>query len=110
MDRARAGSPVRWRGPDSIVTEDNIRGAPDLVVEVLSRGNESYDRETKMREYERAGVRELWQLDPEEKTAEILNLGPDGRYLPAAQLAGKAAIVSKTLAGLSLTLDEVFAD
>lgn len=94
----------------SIVTEENIQGAPDLVVEVLSRGNETYDRETKMRAYERAGVRELWHLDPEEKTAEILNLGPDGRYPPAAQLAGRAAIVSKMLTGLFLTLDEVFAD
>ena len=36
----------------SIVTEENIQGAPDLVVEVLSRGNETYDRETKMRAYE----------------------------------------------------------
>ena len=55
-------------------------------------------------------MRELWHLDPEEKTAEILNLGPDGRYPPAAQLAGRAAIVSKMLTGLFLTLDEVFAD
>jgi len=94
----------------SIVTEDNIQGAPDLVVEVLSRGNETYDRETKMRAYERAGVPELWHLDPEEKTAKILNLGPDGRYLLAARLAGREAIVSKMLPGLLLTLDEVFAD
>jgi Uma2 family endonuclease len=94
----------------SIVTEDNIQGAPDLVVEVLSRGNETYDRETKMRAYERAGVPELWYLDPEERTAEVLNLGPDGRYLLVAQLAGRDAIVSKMLTGLFFTLDEVFAD
>jgi Uma2 family endonuclease len=94
----------------SIVTEDNLQGGPDLVVEVLSRGNETYDRETKMRVYESAGVPELWHLDPEEKTAEILNFGADGRYAVTATLSGDAPIVSKILPGLSLTLKEVFAD
>lgn len=93
----------------SIVTEDNVVGAPDLVIEILSGGNEAYDRETKMRAYESAGVLELWHLDPEEKTGEVLNLGTDGRYVRAATLSGDAVIDSKTLPGLSLTLEEVFA-
>jgi Uma2 family endonuclease len=79
------------------------------VIEILSPSNKAYDRETKLRAYEKAGVPELWYLDPEEKTAEVLNLGPNHRYLLTAKLSENDAIVSKVLPGLSLTLDEVFA-
>jgi Uma2 family endonuclease len=78
------------------------------VIEVLSPGNRSYDRKTKLVAYEEAGVPELWYFDPEDRTAEILILGPEGRYALAAKLSGSDAIVSKALPDLSLTLDEVF--
>ena len=93
----------------SIVTDANVQGAPDLVIEILSPRNKAYDRETKMRAYEKAGVPEIWYFDPEEDKAEILNLKADGRYVVTAKLSGDATIVSKTLPGLSLTMREVFA-
>lgn len=93
----------------SIITEANVQGAPDLVIEILSPSNKAYDRKTKLVAYEKAGIPALWYLDPEDKTAEILNRGPDGRYAITAKLSGNDAIVSKVLRGLPLTLDEVFA-
>jgi len=93
----------------SIVTEANVQGAPDLVIEILSPSNKAYDRKTKMRAYAKAGVPEIWYFDPEDDSAEILNLGADGRYVATAKLSGNAAIVSKALPGLSLTVDEIFA-
>jgi len=93
----------------SIITEANVQGAPDLVIEILSPSNKAYDRKTKLVAYEKAGIPELWYFDPEKKTAEILNRGPDGRYAITAKLSGNDAIVSKVLRGLPLTLDEVFA-
>lgn len=93
----------------SIVTTANVQGVPDLVIEILSPGNKAYDRKTKLRAYEKAGVPEVWYFDPEDDSAEILNLGTDGRYVVTAKLSGKAAIVSSALPGLSLTLDQVFA-
>jgi len=92
----------------SIITEANVQGAPDLVIEILSPGNKAYDRETKHRVYEEAGVAEVWYVDPEKRSVEIMNLGSDRRYEVTATLSGNAAIVSKALPGLSLTLDEVF--
>jgi Uma2 family endonuclease len=92
----------------SIVTEANVQGAPDLVIEILSPSNKAYDRKTKLRAYEKAGVPEIWYFDPEDDSAEILNLGGDGLYVVTAKLSGKAPIVSKALPGLSLTLGRVF--
>ena len=92
----------------SIITEANVQGVPDLVIEILSPSRKAYDRKKKLIVYEKARVPELWYLDPEEKTAEILSLGSKGRYELAAKLSGKDAIVTKVLSGLSLCLDEVF--
>jgi Uma2 family endonuclease len=93
----------------SIVTEANVQGTPDLVIEVLSPSNKAYDLQTKLLAYEKAGVPELWYFDPEDRTAQILELGSEGRYVLAAKLSGGDAIVTKILPGLSLTLGEVFA-
>lgn len=92
----------------AIVTDANVQGAPDLVIEILSPSNKAYDRKTKLREYEKAGVPEVWYLDPEERTAEILNLGSDGFYGVTAALSGNAAITSRALPGFSITLDRIF--
>jgi Uma2 family endonuclease len=47
-----------------IIRAEGIFGAPDLVVEILSASTATYDRGAKFRAYERAGVRELWLIDP----------------------------------------------
>lgn len=92
----------------SIITEANVQGVPDLVIEVLSPSRKAYDRRKKLIVYEKAGVPELWYFDPEDRTAEILELGSRGRYVLMARLSGNDAIVTKILPGLSLTLGEVF--
>jgi Uma2 family endonuclease len=92
----------------SIITDANVQGAPDLVIEILSPSNKAHDRKTKLVAYAKARVPELWYFDPEDRTGEILNLGTGGRYVVTSALSGNDAIVSKVLSGLSLTLDEVF--
>lgn len=47
-----------------IVAEDVIRGAPDIVVEILSPSTSSRDRGIKLRLYERQGVAQYWIVDP----------------------------------------------
>ncbi|MBX2819393.1 MAG: Uma2 family endonuclease, partial [Rhodothermaceae bacterium] len=44
----------------SIITEKNVQGAPDLVVEILSPSTADYDRGVKRRFYAAHGSREFW--------------------------------------------------
>ena len=46
------------------IIRNQVWGAPDLVVEVLSDGTEAHDRVTKLGWYRQYGVRECWFLDP----------------------------------------------
>jgi Uma2 family endonuclease len=57
-----------------------IDGPADLVVEVISPAGRSRDRVEKFREYQEAGVREYWLIDPVREEAEFYSLGEDGVY------------------------------
>jgi len=46
------------------IIRDQVWGAPDLVVEVLSPVTESHDRGEKLGWYRQYGVRECWLVDP----------------------------------------------
>ena len=48
----------------SILKEDAVWGAPDWVIEVVSRSTRSYDYKEKMHKYMAAGMREYWVVDP----------------------------------------------
>ena len=47
------------------------RGAPDLIMEVLSPSTQRYDRLIKLGLYQKAGVREYWIVDPDLKTVQV---------------------------------------
>jgi Uma2 family endonuclease len=47
----------------SILTDANIAGVPNMVVEVLSPKTEKYDRTLKMQLYQQAGIPEYWIVD-----------------------------------------------
>ena len=48
------------------------RGGPDWLVEVLSPSTSRYDRFKKIPVYERAGVREVWLIQPKDRTVSYL--------------------------------------
>ena len=49
-------------------TEKYVDGAPDLVVEVLSKSTKKKDMTLKLEKYATAGVREYWIVDPVKET------------------------------------------
>jgi len=93
----------------SVVTEKNIQGAPDLVVEIISETSRKTDKTIKRKLYEGHGVREYWIVDPELETVEIHRLTDRG-YARAAELSREADHVIETplLPGLKLKLSDIF--
>ncbi|MCZ6802229.1 MAG: Uma2 family endonuclease [Nitrospirae bacterium] len=70
----------------SFVTEKNIQGSPDLVVEILSESSRKTDEIIKRKLYERHQIQEYWIIDPELETVKVYQLFAQG-YSRTAELS-----------------------
>ena len=88
------------------LTDKRFEGAPDLVVEVVSPGSVTIDRVDKYLEYERAGVREYWIIDPRprQEQADFFVRGESGRFV-SAPLDEDGVYSSMALPGFRLRLN-----
>jgi Uma2 family endonuclease len=84
-------------------------GAPDLIVEILSPGNNKKDLKNKYEVYEESGVKEYWVIHPTEYSLLIYSL-VDGKYVPSKLFTVGDIVESKCISGFKLDLDEVFDD
>ena len=91
------------------IVQDFVRGAPDLVVEVTSRGTARYDREAKVKWYARYGVRECWLVGPEQQTLNVVDLSPGGLIVHRIH-HGADAIRSNVLPQFSRAASELLGD
>lgn len=62
-----------------ILAPDELKGAPDLVVEILSPSTAQRDRDLKRRLYERQGVAEYWIVDPDAGAIDVWRFGGEPR-------------------------------
>lgn len=90
-----------------IITEDNVQGAPDLVIEILSSATGDRDRTYKRTLYARYGVGEYWLVDPMPRMVEVLILGERG-FERAAEYRWDEVLRWALLPGLEIDLREVF--
>jgi Uma2 family endonuclease len=84
-----------------------MRVVPDLVIEVLSRSNERYDRKEKKKIYARNGVDEYWLVASRNRSVTVLRRVDDDYDQGVSYVNGQ--IRSQVLSGLTLTVDELFA-
>lgn len=85
-------------------------GAPDIVIEILSPGNNKTELLNKYRVYEEFGVREYWVVSPMEKTFLKYTLDLNGQYQPSRLFTLSEKVYSDILPCFELDLDEVFKD
>ena len=85
-------------------------GAPDIVVEILSPGNNKKELFNKYKVYEEFGVQEYWIIAPAEQTFLKYTLNEDGSYQPSRLMTTGDKITTEILPGFELCLDEVFAE
>lgn len=95
------------RARAQVVTEAEIAGAPDLVVEILSPGTQDRDRGYKRTAYERSGVREYWIVDPESTSIDVFSLGEAGFDESVMYRLGDE-LASAVIPGLKVRLLDVF--
>lgn len=88
--------------------ERGMSGAPDWVAEVLSPSTARYDRTTKLRAYERAGVPEVWLVDPADRTVTIHRIEA-GHYAQPVVLDLKGRTAIAAVPGLSIDWDRLLA-
>jgi Uma2 family endonuclease len=99
---------VFWRNERrSIVKEKFLEGAPDLVVEILSKGTAQRDRVTKKAIYERFSVPHYWILDPFSKTLVELVLRRKKLH-ERTKFSGKKTFSPACFPGLKIPLGKVF--
>jgi Uma2 family endonuclease len=93
------------------LSNDRLAGPADLVVEVISDDSVYRDRVDKFDEYEAAGVREYWMIDPrpDRRRADLWVLDERGRYR-AGDVSREGVYRSTVLPGLWLRVEWLLAD
>lgn len=93
-----------------ILTKRNVRGAPALVIEILSPESSARDKRSKRALYERVGVREYWVIDPDNNTISVHRLEKPGRFrFPEMVSAANAdSLTTPLLPGFTLDLVKLF--
>ncbi len=84
------------------------RGAPDVIIEILSPATATKDQIQKVALYEKHGVKEFWLVHPGDRLITVRLLDAAGRYgIPEIHEA-KGRLPVKTLPDLAIDLDQVF--
>lgn len=85
------------------------RGAPDLIIEILSPSTQGHDRVTKFNLYRKAGVQEYWIVDPTGKNVQTYVL-ENGNYSAKAWATAKDKLKVEVLEDCWIDLSQVFSE
>lgn len=92
----------------SKIDNKGCKGAPDLVVEIISPSTAKKDLHDKYDLYERSGVREYWIIHPYERTLTSFILDNTNKFIPSKPLTEGDIVKSKILYGFELNLSNIF--
>lgn len=92
----------------SRLDEHGCKGAPEMVVEIISPSTLRHDRLVKFNLYQRAGVGEIWLVDPATRSIQVFLL-KDGHLLPFEVYTAKDIAKVNSLEGCFIEVSKVFA-
>jgi Uma2 family endonuclease len=87
--------------------EAGCLGAPKLIIEILSSGNNKKELKYKYEVYEESGVTEYWIIHPDEQTLMVYTLTA-GKYLPSRLFTSGVIVKSGCVKGFALDLELLF--
>ena len=90
--------------------QHGCKGAPDMVIEILSLTSLRHDQLVKLNLYQRAGVREYWIVDPENRSVTVFLLDDSGLLRPWEVYGRKDVAKVNVLDGFFIELSKVFSE
>lgn len=93
----------------SKIDRHGCKGAPDLVIEVLSPSSLRHDRLVKLGLYQRAGVQEYWIVDPEYRSVQVFTRDDAGSLQISEEYGQLDVAKVNILDGCFVELSKVFA-
>lgn len=94
----------------SKLDKQGCKGAPDLIVEVLSPSTQRQDQLVKLNLYQQAGVREYWIVDPENGTVRVMLLADNGYFQTHEVYRQDDVAKVNVLEGCFIELNKVFSE
>ena len=90
--------------------ERGCKGAPDLVVEILSSSTAKKDLNEKFNLYEQSKIRQYWVVFPKFQVIDIYSLDESGQYEKTKSFSSGEQISSELFPGLEIDLDAIFSE
>lgn len=88
--------------------KQGCKGAPDLVIEILSPGNSKTEMRDKYSVYEESGVKEYWLIDPANEAGIIYSLNKKGKYIGSPFFTAGQQMESKVIKGFKFDMNLIF--
>lgn len=92
----------------SKIDDKGCNGAPDMIIEVISPSSIKMDRVVKFNKYEKAGIKEYWIVEPEQKLVSVVVLQINQKYGRTEIYTEDDKISVSILPDLVIDLREVF--
>lgn len=93
---------------DNKLDERGCKGAPDLVIEIISPGSAGRDRKTKRELYQKHGVLEYWIVDEHQSTVDVYLLNAQKQYGKPEIYTAQERLPVSIFSDLAIDLTMVF--
>ncbi len=90
------------------ITDKNIQGAPELIIEILSPSTSKKDRWDKKNLYEKYGILEYILVDPDGQYVERYLLEKSGHYGRGEAIDAQTTMTLKSISTIEIPLWEIF--